>query len=166
MSRAPTSPNPILDLAEQLRGLTVPELVARYTTEWGRPPRVRHAAWLRKQVARRVHERECGGLSKLALARLEQLMTEITVFDDAPPRACTSRAAGVTDPTRSKGALAVGTVLERTWRGTTVRVEITVDGVLHDGVTYSSLSACANAITGQHVSGARWFGVAAGRKAR
>ena len=119
MTKAPTCPNPILVLAEQLRELPVPDLVLRYEREWGRSPRVRNAAWLRKQIARRVHERECGGLSKLALARLEELIGEITA-----------------------------------------------DGVLIDGAPYASLSAAANAVTGTHTSGTRFFGVRPPRKAR
>ena len=54
MTKAPSPPNPILLLAEQLRELSVPELVVRYEREWGRPPRVHHACWLRKQIARRA----------------------------------------------------------------------------------------------------------------
>ncbi|MFO1052237.1 MAG: DUF2924 domain-containing protein [Planctomycetota bacterium] len=160
MTKAPSPPNPILLLAEQLRELSVPELVVRYEREWGRPPRVHHACWLRKQIARRVHERQCGGLSKLALARLEELIGEITVFDEpAPPRAPTSRSVRVNASPRMVAGLAVGTILTRSWRDREIRAEITADGVLIDGVTYPSLSAAANAITGQHVSGTRWFGV-------
>ncbi|MFO1052203.1 MAG: DUF2924 domain-containing protein [Planctomycetota bacterium] len=167
MTKAPTCPNPILVLAEQLRELPVPDLVLRYEREWGRSPRVRNAAWLRKQIARRVHERECGGLSKLALARLEELIGEITVFDEpAPPRAPTSRAARAPAASRTVAGLTVGTILTRTWRGREVRAEITADGVLIDGAPYASLSAAANAVTGTHTSGTRFFGVRPPRKAR
>ena len=166
MTKAPSPPNPILELAEQLRGLSVAELCVRYEREWGRPPRVHHAAWLRKQIARRVHEKECGGLSKLALARLEELISEITVLDNpAPPRGRTSRAERSSLPARSVAGLAVGTLFTRTWKGREIRAEITADGVLVDGVVHGSLSAAANAITGTHTSGMRFFNVKTRRPA-
>ena len=55
--------------------------------------------------------------------------------------------------------LPAGSQLVRSWNGRTVSVEVTKEGFLFEGRTYSSLSAIAREITGTHCSGPRFFGV-------
>jgi len=52
----------------------------------------------------------------------------------------------------------LGTQLVREWNGKTYTVHVTDKGCVMGGVTYSSLSAVAKAITGAHWSGPRFFG--------
>jgi hypothetical protein len=47
----------------------------------------------------------------------------------------------------------------REWRGRTHTVVVTEDGFEYAGKTYSSLSQIAQAITGAHWSGPRFFGL-------
>jgi hypothetical protein len=54
----------------------------------------------------------------------------------------------------------VGSQLVREWNGKTHTVIVTDKGYALNGITYSSLSAAAKAITGAHWSGPRFFGVA------
>ena len=49
--------------------------------------------------------------------------------------------------------------LVREWRGRTHTVVITEDGFEYVGKSYSSLSQIAQAITGAHWSGPRFFGL-------
>lgn len=62
-----------------------------------------------------------------------------------------------TDTPRTK----LGSQLVREWNGRTHTVHVTDQGFVLSGVTYSSLSAVAKAITGAHWSGPRFFGVKA-----
>jgi len=55
--------------------------------------------------------------------------------------------------------LSVGTKLLRIFRGCRVQVTVVENGFEHDGTVYHSLSAAACAISKQHVSGPRWFGL-------
>ncbi|MDX2307996.1 MAG: DUF2924 domain-containing protein [Hyphomicrobium sp.] len=68
----------------------------------------------------------------------------------------------------SRGAksLAPGTVIGREHGGTMHHVMVLAEGFAWNGVTYSSLSEVAFAITGTRWNGPRFFGVKTGGKAR
>lgn len=51
----------------------------------------------------------------------------------------------------------VGTTLTRQFKGNVVAVNVTADGYLYDGRTFSSLSALARHITGYIISGPVFF---------
>jgi len=55
--------------------------------------------------------------------------------------------------------LQLGSQIVREWNGKTYTVHSTDQGFVLNGVTYTSLSAVAKAITGAHWSGPRFFGV-------
>jgi hypothetical protein len=75
-------------LTAQIRTLqTAPaaELADRYTALFGKPPRIRNRAWLFRQVAWKLQERELGGLSERARTRLNELLAKIDLpLRDAP----------------------------------------------------------------------------------
>lgn len=55
--------------------------------------------------------------------------------------------------------IAVGSTIERTFRGARHTVQVTADGYLYKGKAYRSLTAVALAITGyKAISGPRFFG--------
>lgn len=56
-------------------------------------------------------------------------------------------------------SLQLGSQVVREWNGKTYTVHATDKGFVLNGVTYTSLSAVAKAITGAHWSGPRFFGV-------
>jgi hypothetical protein len=92
-----------------------------------------------------LQELAYGGLSKATQRRLIALTKELgtngVISADPGPR------------------VRPGARLVREWRGRTHTVVVTEDGFEFAGKTYSSLSKIAQAITGAHWSGPRFFGL-------
>jgi len=118
-------------------------------TEWRRlyrnhPPRLSRDLLVRI-IAYRLQELAYGGLSKATQRRLialtKELQTKGGIVSDPGPR------------------VRPGARLVREWRGRTHTVVVTEDGFEYAGKTYSSLSKIAQAITGAHWSGPRFFGL-------
>jgi hypothetical protein len=59
----------------------------------------------------------------------------------------------------ARASLRPGNRLIRRWRGRTYVVEVTPDGLLHDGECFGSLSVIARKITGTRWSGPKFFGL-------
>ena len=119
------------------------------------PPASYAKAQLVRRLAWRVQELRFGGLSDRARQRLRQIADgdELAGGRKRPPRP------------RKRTALAAGTRLVRQWRGVEHIVTATADGGFEwDGRRYRTLSAVAKAMTGQHVSGPRFFGLASTNK--
>ena len=75
-------------------------------------------------------------------------------------------AAMIEGPSSAKPVgLSAGTKLTRIYKGKRITVIVRDKGFEFDGSLYRSLSAIANKITGSHVSGNAWFGIAK-RKAK
>ena len=147
----------VLQQVTALRRALLPHLRERWKALFGRdaPVSYRHEQLVRR-LAWRVQELHYGGLSPKAQATLRRIATE---DDLASGR---RRAAK-----RRAGALAPGTRLIRAWRGADHVVTATADGGFeHAGRRFRTLTAVALAITGQHVSGPRFFGLAQGKEAR
>ena len=147
----------IVEEIAALQAMTVTELVERYESAFGRPPRSKQPAWLRSRIAWRLQEQRLGGLSRLATRRLAELTNEIELptADTKAPRTERARLRD-DDPQRPR----TGTVLTRHWRGRELRVTVLERGFEHDGVTHRSLSAVAHAVTGSHWNGRLFFGLA------
>ena len=144
----------------ELQKLTPAHLAERYAALFGKPPRNRNRAWLFRQVAWRLQERELGGLPDRARTRLDELVAQVQLPIAAPtprPKPATSRSDSNTPM--------VGTVITRDWRGQEVRVTVLADGFEWQGVLYKSLSACAKAITGAAWNGKLFFGLTTRRSA-
>jgi hypothetical protein len=70
-------------------------------------------------------------------------------------------------PKRKANAPAPGTRLVRHWRGHSHEVTICHDGMFeYSGRKFRTLSAVAKAISGQHCSGPRFFGLPIGKEAK
>jgi hypothetical protein len=110
----------------------------------GQPPRVSRDLLVRA-VAYRMQELAYGGLSKATQRKLATLSKEL-------------ETNGSIVPNRNRD-IRPGTRLVREWRGRTHTVVVTKDGFEHAGKTYPSLSKIAQAITGAHWSGPRFFGL-------
>jgi hypothetical protein len=137
-----------LELSRKIEALTA-LTPAQLRTEWRRlyryqPPRLSRDLLIRG-IAYRVQELAYGGLSKATQRKLTALTSELqkngSIAPDSGPKA------------------RPGTRLVREWRGKTHTVVITDGGFEYDGKTYSSLSKIAQAITGAHWSGPRFFGL-------
>ncbi len=158
---------PGVDLTKQiteLRGLSMPALVARYEALFGKPPRVKNREFLWKRICWKIQEERFGGLSGAAKARLEELIAEIKLPAEESRRGVSgkltpSRAA------RSEG-LKVGTSLVREWHGQQISLKVVEGGFELDGVVHNSLSAAAKAVTGSHWNGKLFFGLVGRKRAK
>ena len=145
-------------IAEQiaaLQDLATAELAAEYERLYGKRPRYRSPAWLRKRIAHALQVAAYGGLSAPARAELDRLAADIQVPAATAPRANVDRDTA--KPTT--GQPRPGTTLQREWRGQQIRVLVTADGFEWDGNTYGSLSAVAFAVTGAKWNGRLFFGL-------
>jgi hypothetical protein len=159
------------ELTEELRaelaaldGMTVSELAERYATLTGEPSHSRNRAYLRRRLTWLIQAREFGGLSEavreraLSIARLSDLRRT------PPPEGKTRRVPVNSRPDPKLPPS--GTTLVRTYRGHDVRVAVLESGFEWEGRVYRSLSAVAKAVTGQHLSGLRFFGLSPRKERR
>ena len=137
-----------------LEHMATAELAAKYETLFGKKPRTRLPAWMRKRLAFKIQERALGGLSAPARAAIERLAADIDL-----PTGATQGPTRAAEAKRSKDELRPGTVLQREWRGQQIRVEVLADGFSWNGERYQSLSAVARAITGSKWNGRLFFGL-------
>lgn len=142
---------------QELRVMPVSDLVDRYETVFGKPPRVKHKDWLWRRIAWKIQEQRFGGLSEVAKKRLDELIAEL----DLPLGGGQTMRGGV-----GNGKAMAGTTLTRTWKGREIQATRTEQGWEHDGVVYRSLSAVVKAVTGSHASGPAWFGLKKRKAAR
>lgn len=139
---------PISEELAELRAMNVAELVERYVAVFGRAPRCKQPTWMFRKIAWEIQARRFGGLSKRALARLEELMAEI----DIP-------LGGVRAQVKPARKATQGTVVERAWKGRVVRATSVDGGWDHEGTVFRSLSAVAKHVTGSHWNGKLFFGL-------
>jgi hypothetical protein len=137
------------NLGPQLADLEIMGLES-LRSEWLRlyrsaaPPRLSRDL-LARGIAYRLQETTLGGLTATTKRKLAKLADGTDVAAD-------SRSGAAIRPKP-------GATLVRTWRGQTHTVQILADGYEHQGQRYRSLSHIAQAITGAHWSGPRFFGL-------
>ena len=146
----------VLQTLARIERMDVNELRDQWRTLFGAEPPASYAkAQLIRRMAWRVQEVRFGGLSDRAQQRLDMIADrdELANGRKRPPKP------------RKRAALAAGTRLVRQWRGVEHVVTALADGGFEwDSRRYRTLSAVAKAITGQHVSGPRFFGLASTTK--
>lgn len=102
---------------------------------------------LRMRLAWKIQEELFGGISNEDMERLKAIA-------DADPLANLSRKEC------RKSKILSGTRYKKTWKGKTYYVTVQDDGKFEfEGITYRSLSAIADKITGTHWNGKKFFGV-------
>ena len=147
-----------------MQRMTVDQLRARFAEVFGEGTNGRNKPWLIKRIAWRMQSKAEGiGLSERALARAEELANGADLRVTAPrqPRLApdaeqrTKTLAAKFDQT----VLLPGTMLERDYKGRTIRVIVRDDGFECEGERYKSLTAVAAAITGKHWNGFHFFGL-------
>ena len=144
-----------------LQTLPAAQLAERYTELFGRPPRVRNAAWLRRQIAWQLQAGELGGLSDRARLRLDELVAKIDLPLGTPaprPRPQPTRA-------ESKAPM-IGTVITRRYRDQDIKVAVRDNGFEWNGTLYHSLTAVARAATGSAWNGRLFFNLTQRRAAQ
>jgi len=130
---------------QALAAMSVPELAARYEEVFGKPPRSRNPAWLRKRIAFRMQENAFGGLSRTAKTTIDTLIGDIDLHRSQP----------TTKP--KSAAPRTGSILRRVWHDQEILVEVLPDGFAWNGTRYGSLSAVAFAVTGTKWNGRLFF---------
>jgi len=130
----------------QLPNLNKAQLLPIWAENFKTPPPPK----LRKELmvpilAYRMQEREYGGLSHSARARLKEIAVSLSTRKPAQPENASTPETG--------------TKLIRSWRGEVHEVLATGSGYIYRGQTYSSLSKIARLITGTRWSGPLFFGV-------
>ncbi len=124
----------------RIERMNMPELREQFKKHFGWDCQARNKEFLRSRLIYRLQELTFGGLSTT---------TKFLLYQMAIP----------TPPIQ----LTQGSVLEKTYRGKLYRITVGQDNFIMDGQVYKSLSAVAYAITGQRLSGHRFFRVE-GRK--
>ena len=141
-------------LADALEALATMSPV-QLRSEWRRvcqtpPPARLTTDLLRRGIAYRLQERVHGGLPGSHARELDRMVKRRLA--DAPG----TRGAGAD---RDEPRLRPGTRLVRAWQGRTYHVLVAEHGFIMDDREYPSLSRIAEAITGAHWSGPRFFGI-------
>lgn len=124
---------------------------AQLRSEWRRvlraPPPDLTPDLLRRGIAYRLQERRYGGLTAALVRDLDRLAAKLS--------------RGEVLPSAREQQLKPGTRLVRQWKRATYVVLVTDDGYVMDDRRFTSLSQIAQAITGAHWSGPRFFGLRA-----
>jgi hypothetical protein len=143
--------------------LGVADLRCRYAQLFGETTCTGNKAWLVKRLAWRLQALAEGDLSERARQRAAELANDADLRL-SPPRPAPTIPSAATGPgaarllrKRNNRLPPAGTVLTRSYKGTTVQVRVLEHGFLYEGTIYPSLSAVANAITGSHCSGHLFF---------
>ena len=154
------------DWQNELAALThmgVSALRGKYAEVFGEPTRTGNKTWLVRRIAWRLQALAEGDLSERARRRAEELARDADLRL-TPPRGASQTPPATAD--RSKPTLKLrsdarvpppGTVLTRSYKGQTLRVQVLAHGFLYAGQTYPSLSAVARAVTGSHCNGYLFF---------
>jgi hypothetical protein len=146
-----------------LAHMGVSELRRKYAELFGEPTRAGNKTWLVRRIAWRLQALAEGDLSERARRRAEELARDADLRLTAPRAALTTSAP---TPDRSKPTLKLrsdsrlpptGTVLTRSYKGQTLRVQVLAHGFVYADRTYPSLSAVAKAVTGSHCNGYLFF---------
>jgi hypothetical protein len=143
--------------------LGVADLRSRYAQLFGETTQTGNKAWLVKRLAWRLQALAEGDLSERARRRAAELANDADLRLSPPrptptiPGPATGRRSARLPSKRNDRIPPAGTVLTRSYKGTTVQVRVLEHGFLYEGTLYPSLSAVANAITGSHCSGHLFF---------
>ncbi len=145
----------------ELESMTPAELRRRYAELFGESAPTRHRQRLMRRILWRLQAVKEGDLSERARRRARELADDAELRLTAPrlPRAPISRAAPKVDPRLPRP----GSVITRLYKERLVEVTVTRNGLLYEGRRYRSLSAVAGEVTGSHVNGFQFFGLATKR---
>jgi len=144
-----------------LRRMTVGELRVKYREVYGEDTRSGNKDWLWKRIAWRVQELSYGGLSERVKNRAAEIANEADIRMRVPRDAFNAALAGANKFTgslpRDKRIPMPGTAMNRIYKGETHTVIVLDKGFEYNGKTYKTLSAVAEAITGSHWNGYKFF---------
>ncbi len=143
----------------ELETMSVAELRHRYAELFGEPASTRNRQRLIRRILWRLQALAEGDLSQRARRRARELADDAHLRLSAPriPREPMPCVAPKVDPRLPRP----GSVITRLYKQRLVEVTVTRDGLLYEGRRFRSLSAVAKAVTGSHLNGFQFFGLAA-----
>jgi hypothetical protein len=155
------------DDIDRLEGLSTFELRNQWRRQWKQPPPMRLSKdMLIRGLAWKLQEAALGGIGKPELRKLAALARaacEQHAAEGVGDAGATSLAGQnnrfPSSPAAATVILRDGNRLVREWNGTTHTVLVLATGFEWRGRQYRSLSQIAEAITGAHWSGPRFFGL-------
>ena len=150
------SPKTNLQIAK-LSDLTITQLIAKYEKVFGEKCRSRNRRYVQRRVAWKLQADDEGGLSERAILRTTVVAGE-SLIRSTPPRKRKAKKETWTVPDKWDPRIPPpGQLIERTYKGQTLRVLVLTDGFEYEGERYKSLTAVARAITGSHCNGFLFF---------
>ena len=142
----------VLQQVTALRRMPLEALRQRWRSLFGTDAPSYSAEHMVRRLAYRLQELHYGGLAEQSQRRLEQVAKEEETLGAGNRRKAQRK--------RKANAPAPGTRLVREWHGQRHEVTVCHDGTFeYAGQRYRTLSAVAKAISGQHCSGLRFFGL-------
>jgi hypothetical protein len=155
---------------KRLGALTTPQLRAKYAELFGEATRCNNRPYLIKRICWRLQADAEGDLSERARQRAVELADDANLRLQAPsphlgenglpkgPVAPNPHAAiaSIRMPRKSIEPMP-GTTLHREYKGRHILVIVRPKGFEYEDTVYRSLSAVANAITGSHWNGMKFF---------
>jgi Protein of unknown function (DUF2924) len=144
---------------ESLRKLKTTELRARYRDVFGEASASFNRAHLFRRIAWRLQAEAEGDLSERARRRAVELANDSDLRWRAPQSFWREIEHNGDSPDRDPRLPPAGTVVERVYRGQTIRVTILPSGFEYHAKPYASLSAVAQRVTGTRWNGFHFFGL-------
>ena len=149
---------------ERLRYATVGELRAKYLELFGQPSHSNHKQFLFRRVAWRLQALAYGDLSERARQQALALAQDADLRIKAPAHLVGS-AEQIWQPTvrsrrkagRDERLPAVGSILQRQFKGQLVVVQVLAEGFQYQDRLYRSLSAIARQVPGTAWNGYTFF---------
>ena len=132
-------------LQEDLAAMSPAQLRAAWREQFRKPAPSIGPDLLRRGLSWQIQSRVCGGLRPSVKKAITKAQKQL------------ERTGSVGSNRDLK--IKTGTRLVREWRGKTYHVLVLDEGFEHDGRRFDSLSQIAQAITGAHWSGPRFFGL-------
>lgn len=157
-----------INVAKELAALekmTPAQLREKYAGVFGEESRSGHKDWLRRRIAWRIQANAEGDLSERSKRRAAELANDCDLRLKAP---ATLKIVVEHEPAKRQTTMPVplkadkrlppvGSVITRDYERQKVKVTVRANGLEYGGELYSTLSAVAKAITGNHCNGYLFF---------
>jgi Protein of unknown function (DUF2924) len=142
-----------------LPAMAVKDLRLKYAEVFNEPTNAHNKDRLVKRISWRLQAQNEGGLSERAKQRAKELANEADLRVLAP---ASVPVPGIATENRDQRLPAPGAVITRTYKGNAYSVEVLANGFSWNDIPYKTLTAVAQAITGMHLNGYQFFGLAKG----
>ncbi|WP_442510579.1 DUF2924 domain-containing protein [Novipirellula sp. SH528] len=158
MSPNPKSKNRAAFEIAELADMTIDQLVKKFEVVHQEKCRSRNRNFIVRRIAWRIQANEEGGLSERALLRAGPIADESVIRVTPPkPKVGGDVVRTKMPPNWDPRIPPPGSFVERRYKGKIRRVLILTEGFEYENQRFDSLSAVAKSITGNHMSGFRFF---------